>query len=237
MHVLVIDDDPKFCASLSLGLHTTGENIVATALTMASGLALAGSFAYDTILIDLILPDGNGLDVLAALPTTKSAGATKYLVTGFGTIATAVEAIKLGAADCLTKPIDLDDIVKRLSVTDSRTMSVAKVDARIALVLSIIHRDSKVTVSALSDVTGLGPSRLRHLFRHVVGRSMNAVIKDARLDQAAEALRETFDRVSAIAFRVGFSDAGYFERCFTRRFGMNPSNYRKLHFDIPSRHS
>jgi two-component system response regulator RegA len=65
------------------------------------------------------LGDGNGLDVISALES-KRPDARGIILTGYGNIATAVHAIKLGAADYLAKPVDADDVVTALLTNDHR---------------------------------------------------------------------------------------------------------------------
>jgi two-component system response regulator RegA len=69
--------------------------------------------APEYAVVDLRLGDGCGLDVISALKERQS-DARAIIVTGYGNIATAVEAIKLGAVDYLTKPADVDDIISIL---------------------------------------------------------------------------------------------------------------------------
>jgi two-component system response regulator RegA len=89
--------------------------------------------APEYAVVDLRLGDGCGLDVISALKERQS-DARAIIVTGYGNIATAVEAIKLGAVDYLTKPADVDDIISiLLAPTGIRTeapshpMSAARV--------------------------------------------------------------------------------------------------------------
>src|SRR5262249_13355805 len=63
--------------------------------------------------VDMRLEDGNGLDVISALKRRR-ADARAIILTGYGNIATAVNAVKLGAVDYLSKPVDADDVVAAL---------------------------------------------------------------------------------------------------------------------------
>src|SRR5262249_2589951 len=68
--------------------------------------------------VDMRLGDGNGLDVISALKRRRP-DARGIILTGYGNIATAVNAIKLGAVDYLAKPVDADDVVAALLALDS----------------------------------------------------------------------------------------------------------------------
>ncbi|MFX7844818.1 response regulator, partial [Acinetobacter baumannii] len=63
--------------------------------------------------VDMRLGDGNGLDVISALKTARP-DARGVILTGYGNIATAVNAVKLGAVDYLAKPADADDVFAAL---------------------------------------------------------------------------------------------------------------------------
>src|ERR1700761_8574821 len=83
---------------------------VAIAETVAEGKARAKDAPPAYAVVDLKLDDGNGLDVVETLHTTRPESRVVVL-TGFGNIATAVAAVKYGAIDYLPKPADADDIL------------------------------------------------------------------------------------------------------------------------------
>jgi two-component system response regulator RegA len=68
--------------------------------------------------VDMRLGDGNGLDVISALKCRRP-DARGIILTGYGNIATAVNAVKLGAVDYLAKPVDADDVVAALLALDN----------------------------------------------------------------------------------------------------------------------
>jgi two-component system, NtrC family, response regulator AtoC len=103
-HVLAVDDDPNFLSALADLIESQGYTIrVATTLRDARGLI--GHRAPDLALIDLYLPDGKGIDLLPALGSGDAAKV--ILMTGHADVETAVQALRLGASDYLTKPLDI----------------------------------------------------------------------------------------------------------------------------------
>ena len=90
--------------------------VVATADSVASGTAAATAQPPAFAVVDLRLGDGNGLDVVSALRMARP-GARIVMLTGYGNIATAVTAVKMGAVDYLSKPADADDVVAALLAT------------------------------------------------------------------------------------------------------------------------
>jgi DNA-binding NtrC family response regulator len=104
--LLVVDDET---AVLSLIKRVAeGEGFEALACTDGrEALVMAEQRRPDLVMVDLRMPDVAGLDIVRALRKADSK-ATIVLMTGYGSIDTAVEAVKLGAADYLTKPFDLE---------------------------------------------------------------------------------------------------------------------------------
>ncbi len=106
--LLIVDDDAPFLNRLSRAMEKRGYQ-VRLAESVAAGLAEVGKAPPKYAVIDMKLEDGNGLDVIAALRKVR-ADARPVMLTGFGNIATAVEAVKLGAIDYLAKPANADDV-------------------------------------------------------------------------------------------------------------------------------
>lgn len=110
--LLLVDDDKPFLTRLERAMEKRGF-LVTIADTVAGGLAAVKSSPPAFAVVDLRLEDGNGLEVVKALHESR-AEARAVVLTGYGNIATAVTAVKLGAVDYLAKPADADDIVKAL---------------------------------------------------------------------------------------------------------------------------
>src|SRR5204862_6248548 len=91
---------------------------VATAESVADGLLLLETSSPAYAVVDMRLGDGNGLDVISALKRRRP-DARAIILTGYGNIATAVNAVKLGAVDYLAKPVDADDVVAALLAQDN----------------------------------------------------------------------------------------------------------------------
>ena len=85
----------------------------AYAMLVEDGLARVEASAPAYAVVDMRLGDGTGLDVISALKKHRP-GARAIVLTGYGNIATAVTAVKLGAVDYLAKPADADDVVAAL---------------------------------------------------------------------------------------------------------------------------
>lgn len=110
--LLVVDDDELFLRRLARAMEKRGFRVT-TAASVAEALAAVKAAPPAYAVVDLRLGDGNGLDVVAALREARES-CRVVMLTGYGAIATAVAAVKVGATDYLAKPADADDIVKAL---------------------------------------------------------------------------------------------------------------------------
>ena len=116
--ILIIDDEESIRESLE-ALLTFERFGVETAADGASGLALLGRKTYDLILLDLMLPDRSGLEVLEEVRQYDSETPI-VMLTAYGTVETAVKAIRLGADDFFTKPWNNDKLVLGIEQTITR---------------------------------------------------------------------------------------------------------------------
>jgi len=110
--LLLVDDDGPFLRRLARAMETRGFE-VRTAHSVAEGMDLIRQKPPAFAVVDMRLDDGNGLDVIAELAKVR-ADARTIVLTGYGNIATAVTAVKLGAVDYLAKPADADEVTDAL---------------------------------------------------------------------------------------------------------------------------
>src|SRR5450432_3843452 len=107
-HVLIVDDEVEIRDSLESILSEEGY-LVTTAATAGEALTLLADAIYDVVLLDVWLPDRDGLDALTDIRQMDSAHLPEVIIiSGHGTIEAAVRATKLGAYDFLEKPLSLD---------------------------------------------------------------------------------------------------------------------------------
>jgi two-component system nitrogen regulation response regulator NtrX len=104
-HVLIVDDEADIRSTLEGILKEEGYTVTTTA-SAAEALALVRDVEYDLVLLDIWLPDGDGLETLAEIRKLGSENPPEVIViSGHGTIESAVRATKLGAYDFLEKPL------------------------------------------------------------------------------------------------------------------------------------
>ncbi|HEY3884490.1 MAG TPA: sigma-54 dependent transcriptional regulator, partial [Vicinamibacterales bacterium] len=124
--ILVIDDDAAVRDSIARMLRTAGYT-VDTAASGEDGLSRARGSRFDVILSDMRMGGMSGIDVLRQLREHRSDSAF-IVMTGFGTVDTAVEAMKLGAVDFVQKPFFRDELLMRVKSAAERRQLARQVD-------------------------------------------------------------------------------------------------------------
>jgi two-component system, response regulator RegA len=116
--LLIVEDDKSFLERLARAMEGR-DFAVTTAESVADGLLQVEKAAPAFAVVDMRLGEGNGLDVISAMKKRRPE-APAIILTSYGNIATAVNAVKLGAVDYLAKPVDADDVAAALLALDNR---------------------------------------------------------------------------------------------------------------------
>ena len=120
LRALFIDDDADFLEGVS-EIATQEGFAVSSAKSLAQARELLTAEPADLVLIDLMLPDGDGIGLLRELKET--ANSEVIIVSGMATVDSAIEALRLGALDYLTKPLDIRSLSTCSSTVFRRRMS------------------------------------------------------------------------------------------------------------------
>lgn len=178
--ILVIDDEEAILESLAALLEIE-EYEVATAVTGGNGLAALESTTFDLVLLDLMLPDRSGLEILGDVRRTDRD--TPILVlTAYGSIETAVQAIKMGANDFLTKPwnnekllIEIDQTITRRQLERENTYLKSVLKKRFSFA-NIIGKSERM--QRVYDLVGqVAPSRSTVLIHGDSGTGKELIAK------------------------------------------------------------
>lgn len=110
--LLIVDDDDVFREVLARALRRRGHEVMAAGYA-GQALRIAARTRFDAAVVDLRMPEQSGLDLITALHGTQP-DLRILMLTGFASIATAVDAIKRGATHYLPKPADTDEILSAL---------------------------------------------------------------------------------------------------------------------------
>ncbi len=172
--ILLVDDDAAFLRTLARSFSRLGY-LVWPALTVDEARQAIGASAPEFAVIDLHLADENGLEVLEHLsmvsPQTKS-----VLLSGYATPASAVEATKLGAIDCLPKPVSIEEIEHAFQqtsdcVTELPMAVMNPCEARIQHILAHWEKCDRNTMKAAKSLGMHRRTLQRILSRAGMGRT------------------------------------------------------------------
>jgi DNA-binding NtrC family response regulator len=114
MRILVVDDEIRILEMLRKGLAQMGGHSVETAAGGLEAIQKIDGDTFDLILTDLKMPEMDGIELLKMIKGTRPE-IMVILMTAYGSIETAVEAMKIGADDYITKPIDFHELLHHLS--------------------------------------------------------------------------------------------------------------------------
>jgi len=139
IRVLVVDDDTDLSAALTDFISRMGVKVrSAASVSEAEHLIQAEPVPFDLILTDLKIPGGSGTDILRAAHA-RSVDSLVTIITGYGSMESAIEAIRLGAYNYVTKPFSLNDIGVQVRNMIER-VSLSKENARLSLRLQELYQ-------------------------------------------------------------------------------------------------
>ena len=127
--LLLVDDEKNLLRVVSLNLAKRGF-LVNTAISAEEALRLLSNDGYDVIICDLRLGGMSGIELLSKVKEEdkkRDKNTVFIVITAFGTIKQAVEAIKLGADDFISKPVDINSLVETIDLA-MRRKNYAKID-------------------------------------------------------------------------------------------------------------
>lgn len=174
-HLIIIDDDVDICALLKRFFERKGY-IVSTAFKAQEGLELIRANKYDVLLTDFRLPDMDGLEVIKNVRSVRS-DLPIIVITGYSDVKQAINAIRLGAFEYVTKPIYPEEILLHV-----QKAIAAKLKPTVTVDLVDPSPETKKTLkpqSALPDyISGNSPQsqRIRQLIELVAPTDMTVVI-------------------------------------------------------------
>lgn len=217
-HVLVVDDEAEIRVSLEEILCEEGYS-VASAATAAEALVLVEDAPYDVVLLDIWLPDRDGLEVLGKIRGMESAVRPEVvIISGHGTIETAVKATKLGAFDFLEKPLSLDrTLIVVKNAVEARRLQSENLEFRRQFSLASVLTGDSVSAKALrQQIKLMAPTTGRVLIYGESGTGKELIARAIH----AESLRH--DRVFVELNCAAIPEAHIEAELFGYRHGAHP---------------
>jgi YesN/AraC family two-component response regulator len=249
--VLIVDDDARVRSFLRSALET--DALVLEAADGEQACDLLGKHArhhLDLILVDYVLPGRSGLDVLS-MTKRNWPWIPVVIITGFGSEALAVEALRAGANDYLRKPIQvgmLVEVVRALTASragrglatpgdGSDEGRIAHPNIRRAVRFVREHFTEAITLTDVAREAALSRFHFCRLFHREAGVSFREYLHQLRVGRAKTLLADLHLTVTEVAYAVGFNDLSHFDRTFSRMAGRSPTQYRRSLAMLAGHHS
>lgn len=247
--ILIVEDNHEMLGFLRLQLEE--DFVVEDAENGLDGLAKALKLQPDMILSDVMMP---GMDGIELLNHVKSNFDTSHipvvLLTARSSIESKIEGLKYGADAYLTKPFNSDQLKAQLenllhqrvllreyyqqkSGESSHPYKFAVTDKDYCFlekVSSIIEDNLANANFKVEDIyrnIGMGRSKFFNKLKGLTGQSPIDFIREFRLKNASNLLRSGSYNISEASYLSGFTDPGYFSKCFKEKYGVSPSHYGK----------
>lgn len=238
-HVIVIDDDLGTRETYGAILRLEGFDVT-TSSTGREGLDLMRHGIFDFALVDLCLPDMSGIDVLRAVRETPT-GVRCVIMTAFGSIGSAVDALKLGARDYVEKPLVDDDLLEivRRHATAERSEDVTEsvgeqheprpIDPRVVEALRIVkqrYSEPGLRLRTIARQLGLSVEHICRLLKRETRLTFQMHLHRTRVREAERLLTQTDLSVKEIAYWTGYATSTRLDHHFKRWRGVPPSVFR-----------
>lgn len=243
--VLVVEDEEELADYLSSVLV---DFRVLVARDGEEGLKLAVDHWPDLILTDLMMPKMNGLQLCNSIKTNiltchipvviltaKSdedtnivgleTGADKFIAKPFSTRLLIAQVKNLLEERKQLKSIYTDSIHSDSSILSTSSLDQKLLNTLIEFIENQIE-EPNITIEEIARVVGLGRTKLFNKVKGLTGQTPIEFINNFRLNKAARLLSDSDLLIKEVGYKVGFSDVRYFRKCFIRRFGVTPNDYR-----------
>ena len=217
-HILVVDDEAEIRNSLEEILREEGYG-VAGAASAGEALVLLQDVPYDVVLLDIWLPDRDGLDVLADIrQMAQEARPEVVIISGHGTIEAAVKATKLGAYDFLEKPLSLErTLIVFKNAVEARRLRTENEEFKRQFSVGSVLTGESVPVKALrQQIRLMAPTNGRVLIYGESGTGKELIARSIH----AESLRR--DRVFVELNCAAIPEAHIEAELFGYRHGAQP---------------
>lgn len=225
--ILIADDEPEICDMLKGWLSPW---TVETAQDGQEALRLLCKQPFDLVILDIKMPYLGGLEVFRAIQE-QAIEVDVVFLTGYGTVSTAVKALKMGAQDFLEKPIKRAVFTELVHKLIGRRHSSSHVLAdRLDVLLREFSVQPDLKLQDLCEALRISTRYASRLFRDHIGASFRQRLAHYRVRREKQLLERTDEPLYLIAEKCGFRNYHRLTETFRRLEGMPPGAYRKIKF-------
>lgn len=210
---------------------------------------IAEGWIPDMVVTDLMMPVMDGMALIESLRNDfNTSHIPIIMITAKHEDDTHVRAMKYGADGYIAKPFSMELLAAKVDNMFERRSALVKKQGKIEISpeeIVITDRDEQlikkvmawleenvsdpdVTVEQLATYVGMGRTSMYNKVKGLTGKSPVELIQEFRMEKATYYLKSGQYSVSETSYKVGFSDPGYFSRCFKKHFGISPADYIKV---------
>lgn len=245
--ILVVDDNPEILNFL--GKILSSEHFVISASNGREALSILENNIVDMIVSDIVMDKMDGLELCRLVKTNiNTSHIPLVLLTAKTDTDTKIQGLEYGADAYIEKPfspahltVQIDNLFRKREETRKRFASTPmseisttvtnKLDQefvnKCTEIIEYNISDPDFSVDMLAREIGMSRTSTYQKIKAIIGMTPNDFIKLVRLNKACEMMRQGEYRITEIGFLVGFSSSSYFAKCFTKQFGILPTEYIK----------
>ena len=244
--VLIVEDDIALQAFIADGIRDS-YNVI-TASNGEHGWAQIQETLPDLIVTDLMMPVLNGLDFCQRVKTDENTSHIPVIMlTARNSKEAELQGLENGADDYVTKPFSMPILKARLyNILAARQklrerfskkpvlpaeVTTNKADEQfLQRAMNVVKEhisDHNYSIEEFTQDMNMKYTTLYRKIRVLTNLSLQAFIRNIRLERSMELLKNSDSSIADIAHRVGFEDANYFSRCFKKQFGVSPSDINR----------
>ncbi|MBN1927443.1 MAG: response regulator [Prolixibacteraceae bacterium] len=248
--ILLVEDNPDLRIFVRLQLES--DYLIEEASNGLEALKKIEVSQPDIIISDIMMPRMNGIQMLDRIKNNfDTSHIPVVLLSAKSSVESKIEGLKYGADAYLTKPFNKEQLSAQLeNLLNQRIVLRQKYSSQSTFKtsLAVIHITGKDTAflervrqiieenltnpkfktEDLYRKTGLGRTKFSEKIKGLTGLSPIDFVIEYRLNKAMNLLQSGSLNVTETCYTTGFSDAGYFSKCFKERFGVNPSRIKNL---------
>jgi signal transduction histidine kinase/ligand-binding sensor domain-containing protein/DNA-binding response OmpR family regulator len=243
--VLIVEDNSD--VRLYIKEEIKSEYHILEAENGKEALVLAQKNNIDLIVSDIMMPEMDGLELCKQMKSNlETSHIPIILLTARTTDNYKLKGLEIGADDYVFKPFNatilsarMKNLIetrkllkqrfsKELSITPKEVTVTSPDEKFLTKALEIVEKfmtDSEFNVDRLVEEVGMSRSVFYRKLKNLTGQSANDFIKTMRLKRAAQILRQNKLTISEVSYEVGFNDPQYFSKCFSKQFGLTPSQF------------
>ena len=243
--ILVIEDNEDLRSFIRANL--SGNYQVLGAENGRIGINMAFSMMPDIIVTDILMPDIDGISLCKQFKNDdRTSHIPVIMLTAKSTMTEKLEGLRSGADDYIVKPFQMDELKVRIAnllslrekmkyhpypVSDTRNNAPLSIDEKfLAKVMKIIDENISnfsFDVGLLHERIGISRMHLTRKLKILTGLSPHLLIRNIRMEKAAELLSRNAGNITEVANSVGISNASGFSKAFREYFGVSPKKYSR----------